>query len=360
MRIVKIQTRDNTYNIRIGPNLLNQTGQQLRDLGFTDKVIIITDSIVNDLYANTVEDNLKQNGLEVSTLVIPPGENQKSLRTAANLYTKLCNVNAERSTPIVALGGGVIGDLAGFVAATYMRGIPLIQIPTTLLAQVDSSIGGKVAVNSGTLKNMIGSFYQPKLVISDISLLKTLDSRQIGNGLAEIIKYGIIRDANFFSYIENNIDSIRALNDGIVEEAIFRSVQIKTHFVELDEQDLSTRQILNFGHTVGHGIESASHFKISHGEAIALGMIAAIKISFNIGILEKAELIRLVSLIKYARLPFKMPSRKIDRIIESLSHDKKILNGRTRFILIEGIGNALMPQDIDIKTIEQALYNWNE
>jgi len=360
MRIVKVNTKNNTYDIRIGPGLLSQMGQQLRDLGLPDKVIIITDSIVDDIYADTVEDHLKQNEFEALRLVIPPGENQKSLRSATSLYTKLCDAHAERSTPVIALGGGVIGDLAGFAAATYMRGIPLIQVPTTLLAQVDSSIGGKVAVNSGTLKNIIGAFYQPKLVISDINALKTLDSRQMGNGLAEIIKYGIIRDTNFFNYIEKNLDSIRALNNDIVEETIFRSVQIKTHFIELDEQDLGARQILNFGHTVGHGIESVSNFKISHGEAVALGMIAAAKISFNIGILERAELARLELLIKHAGLPFKIPSRKIDGIIQALSHDKKIVNGRIRFVLVQRIGDALMPQAIDIKTIEQTLFNWNE
>jgi 3-dehydroquinate synthase len=296
----------------------------------------------------------------VYRVVIPPGENQKSLRTAVNLYTRLCDTHAERTTPIVALGGGVIGDLAGFVAATYMRGIPIIQIPTTLLAQVDSSIGGKVAVNSGNLKNMIGAFYQPKLVISDINVLKTLDSRQMCNGFAEIIKYGIIQDANFFSYIEKNLDSIRALNNDIVEEAVFQSVQIKTHFIELDEQDLGNRQMLNYGHTVGHGIESASNFKISHGEAVALGMIAAAKISFNVSILEKAELTRISLLIKNAGLPFNIPTRKIDGIIQALRHDKKIVNGKIRLVLIKGIGNALMPQDVDIKTIEQTLINWNE
>jgi 3-dehydroquinate synthase len=360
MRIVKVNTRNNTYDIRIGLDLLEHTGQQLRDLGFSNKIIFITDTIVGNLYADKVEYNLKQNGFEVTSLVIPPGEKQKSLRSAGNLYIRLCVAHAERNTPIVALGGGVIGDLAGFVAATYMRGIPIIQIPTTLLAQVDSSIGGKVAVNSDNLKNMIGAFYQPKLVISDINVLKTLDSRQIGNGLAEIIKYGVIRDANFVSYIEKNLDSIRALNNDIIEETVSQSVQIKTHFIELDEQDLGARQMLNFGHTFGHGIESASNFKISHGEAVALGMIAAAKISFNIGILEKAELTRIGLLIKNARLPFKMPTRKIDGIIQALTHDKKIVNGKIKFVLIKGIGNALMPQDIDIKTIEQTLINWNE
>ena len=191
------------------------------------------------------------------------------------MYSKLCDACVERTTPVLALGGGVIGDLAGFVASTYLRGIPLIQVPTTLLAQVDSSIGGKTAVDHGRLKNMIGTFYQPRLVFSDISLIKSLDGRQVGTGLAEVIKYAVIKDAAFFDYLEKNIDRVFAFDDKVLENIVYRSAKIKAEIVEKDEKDVGLRRSLNFGHTVGHAVESASNFSLSHGEAVALGMLAA-------------------------------------------------------------------------------------
>ena len=236
MRTVKVKLGSNSYDIYIGSGLLMQTGRWLKER-FAGKLVIITNTIVKRLYGNALKQNLAKEGFNVTILQVPDGEEQKSLEVAARLYNELTDLYAERITPILALGGGVIGDLAGFVAATYMRGVPLIQIPTTLLAQVDSSIGGKVAVNHGQLKNKIGAFYQPRLVISDISTLKTLPTREFISGLAEVIKYGVIRDKELFNYLERNLDQIKSLDEKVLEEIVYRSSQIKAEIVAQDEKD---------------------------------------------------------------------------------------------------------------------------
>ncbi len=222
MRKVRVRLGRNSYEIQIGPGLLMQTGQQLKGMGFDDKLVIITDSTVKSLYGHILKQSLTNGGFKVAILQVPEGEEQKSLETAGRLYDELSHFYAERITPILALGGGVIGDLAGFVAATYLRGVPLIQIPTTLLAQVDSSIGGKVAVNYRRLKNKIGAFYQPRLVISDIDILKTLTAGELGDGLAEAIKHGVIWDEDFFAYFERNIDQAKSLDGRVLATVLFR------------------------------------------------------------------------------------------------------------------------------------------
>jgi 3-dehydroquinate synthase len=258
------------------------------------------------------------------------------------------------------LGGGVIGDLAGFVAATYLRGVPLIQIPTTLLAQVDSSIGGKVAVDHGQLKNRIGAFYQPRLVIADIATLKTLDAKILVDGLAEVIKYGVIQDRGLLTYIEDNLDKIKSRDDGALEEIVFRSAKIKAEIVEKDEKDSGLRAILNYGHTVGHAIESASEFKVGHGTAVAIGMLAAAKISNRMGMLNKNELLRLNRLIQRAGLPTKMPDLKVEEIVQAITHDKKVLRGKVRFILPKSLGSVFITDEVSLSLVEQILVDWNE
>jgi len=269
MRKVKVELGTNSYEIYVGSGLLAQTGRWLKESGFSGKLVIITDPTVKGLYGEALNQSLDKDGFSVITLLVPEGEEQKSLETAGRLYHELTNCYAERTTPILALGGGVIGDLAGFVAATYQRGVPLIQIPTTLLAQVDSSIGGKVAVDHGQLKNKIGAFYQPRLVIADINTLKTLPTNELANGLAEVIKSAAIRNKEFFAFLEKNLDRIKSLDEGALEEIVFQSVKIKTEIVEKDERDLGLRSILNYGHTIGHAIESVSDFKVEHGRSIA-------------------------------------------------------------------------------------------
>jgi len=357
---VRVRLGSNSYDIRIGSGLLAKTGQQLKEIGFSDKLVIITDPTVNTLYGNILHQSLTSEGFKVTILEVPEGEEQKSLDTVGSLYNELSNFHAERTTPILALGGGVIGDLTGFVAATYLRGVPLIQIPTTLLAQVDSSIGGKVAVNHGQLKNKIGAFYQPRLVISDITTLKTLPTREISDGLAEIIKYAVIRDKELFTFLERNLDQIKSLDEGLLEEIVSKSAKIKAEVVEKDERDLGVRNILNYGHTVGHAIESASDFKVGHGEAVAIGMLAAGRISSKLGILNQNELIRLKDIIERAGLPIKMPSLEVERIMQAMEHDKKILRGKMRLVLPKSIGNVFVTNEVSPSLIEQILVDWNE
>ncbi len=355
MKKVRVRLGSNSYNIHIGPGLLMQTGARLEEIGFSDKVVIITDPTVKSLYGNTLKQNLTSSGFKVLILEVPEGEEQKSLEAAGKLYHELTDFYAERTTPILALGGGVIGDLTGFVAATYMRGVPLVQIPTTLLAQGDSSIGGKVAINHGLLKNKIGAFYQPRLTISDISTLKTLSPRELSDGLAEIIKHGAILDGEFFSYLEENLDQIKSLDDQVLETIVFRSAKIKAEVVEKDELDLGLRNILNYGHTVGHAIESVSELKVWHGEAVAIGMIVEARISNKLGILGKNEVNRLKDLIARAGLPTELPSLELEKLIQAMKHDKKILQDKLRFVLPKSIGEVFITDEVSPSLIEQVL-----
>jgi 3-dehydroquinate synthase len=286
---------------------------------------------------------------------VPDGEEYKSLDTAGRMFQELTECFAERNTPILALGGGVIGDLAGFVASTYMRGVPFIQIPTTLLAQVDSSIGGKVAVDHGKLKNKIGAFYQPKLVISDTTTLKTLPQKEFANGMAEVIKSAVIRDRSFFNFIRENLAAITKLENDIIEETVFRAASIKASVVMQDERDTGLRNILNFGHTIGHAVESVSRFKISHGQAVAIGMIAEAKISLKMGTLKKNELNEIEDLISYCGLPTRLSELDKDSILQAIQHDKKVTNGKIRFALPRNIGDVYVTDEVEPAVIREAL-----
>jgi len=359
MKKIKVRLGKSSYEIRIGLGILAEVGHQLTESGFSDKLVIITNPIVNRLYGEALAQNLTREGFRVVISLVPDGEEQKSLETAGRLYHELSNCYAERTTPILALGGGVIGDLAGFVAATYLRGVPLVQIPTTLLAQVDSSIGGKVAVNRDQLKNKIGVFYQPKLVISDISTLKTLPPKELANGLAEVIKSAMVWDKEFFAYLEMNLDRIKSLDDRELEETVFRSAKIKAEIVAKDERDLGLRNILNYGHTIGHAIESAADFSIGHGEAVAIGMLAAARISNRLGILDQNELSRLRNLIQRASLATETPALELGKIIQAMRHDKKILEGRIRFVLPKAIGEVLITDQVSPSLVEQVLGEWH-
>ncbi len=355
MRRIKLKLRNNGYYIYIGSGLLSQLGPLLNSRGFSSRAVIITNKIVDGLYGNTVKQTLSNHHYEVNSLLVMDGEKYKSLESAIGLYRELSGLGIERADLIVALGGGVIGDLAGFVAATYLRGIPLLHLPTTLLAQVDSSIGGKVAVNYGQIKNKIGMFYQPKLVISDIDALKTLPPEQIDNGLAEIIKYAVIKGNNFFTFLMNNIGRIKSLESDIMQKVIFKCSDIKARIVEKDERDLGLRNTLNFGHTIGHGIESAANFEMSHGHAVAIGMVMASRISYNMGILKQNELDRLEDVIKEAGLPVKISNIDAEKIIEAIQHDKKIAAGRQRFVLPRRIGEVFISDKVDISMIKEVL-----
>ncbi len=359
MKRIKVRLDKNSYEIHIGSGVLQQLGRWLKENGFRDRVVIITDLTVKELYGDGLNYSLSKQGLKVILSVVPDGEEQKSLETAGRLYEKLAYFRAERLTPVLALGGGVIGDLAGFVAATYLRGVPLIQIPTTLLAQVDSSIGGKVAVDYGQIKNKIGAFYQPKLVLADVAILKTLPTAELNNGLAEVIKYAVIREKPFFDYLEQKLDKIKSLDNKALEEIVYKSARIKVEVVEKDEKDLGLRHILNFGHTVGHAIESASDFKVSHGQAVAIGMLTASRIANKLNIFSKDELMRLRNLIRKANLPTEVPDLDVQKVMEVVRQDKKIAEGKTRFVLPKSIGKVFV-SEVSPSLIEEVLVNWNE
>ncbi len=353
MKKIRVKLGQNGYYIHIGADLLAETGHLLKELGFNDKAVIITDPTVKNLYGISLRQSLTGNGFKTALLEVPEGEEYKSLDTAGRLYHELTEFGAERLTPVLALGGGVIGDVAGFVAATYMRGIPLVQLPTTLLAQVDSSIGGKVAVNHGQLKNKIGAFYQPRIVIADITTLQTLPPAELTSGLSEVIKYAIIKDGDFFTYLEEHLEPIRALDKKALEYIVSVSARVKAEIVEKDEKDLGLRNILNFGHTIGHAIESVSEFRISHGQAVAVGMMVASGIAGEIGVLENASVVRIRKLLRRAGLMTKISKVELSKVLETMTYDKKVVGGKIRFVLPRAIGEVFMTDDVNMKIVEK-------
>ena len=358
MKKVKVELGDNSYEVRVGTGLLARTGLWLKGRGFSGRAVIITDDTVRGLYADVLNQGLTNAGFDVTILEVPAGEEQKSLATAGRLYNKLTGAYAERGTPILALGGGVIGDLAGFVAATYMRGVPLIQVPTTLLAQVDSSIGGKTAVDHGRLKNTIGVFYQPSLVIADIDTLKTRPEVEIANGVAEVIKSAAIRSRNLFNFLDLNIQKARALHPGALEDIVLETARIKAEIVEKDEKESGLRGILNYGHTVGHAVEAVSNFQLKHGQAVAIGMMAAAKISSRMGILSEGDVVRLERVIQKAGLPTEMPELDKEAVMKAMKHDKKVVQDKVRFVLLKSIGNAFINDAVSPSLVEEVLVGW--
>ena len=355
MKKVTVRLGQNSYDINIGAGILNQTGLKIKELGLKDKAVVITNPVVNKLYGNIVSRSLIDAGYKTTVLEVPDGEEYKSLESAGKLYQQLAEFGAERTTAILALGGGVIGDLAGFTAATYMRGVPLVQLPTTLLAQCDSSIGGKTAVNHGKLKNEIGAFYQPRMTISDISTLKTLPKKEFTGGLAEVIKHAVIKDAQFFVYLEKNLDLIKALDDNVLEAVVAKSAQIKAEVVESDEKDMGLRNILNFGHTVGHAVESVSNFQVSHGQAVSIGMAAAANLAVELDLMDAENVIRLKNLLQKAGLMTKLPKMEIKQVLRAMRYDKKVLHGKIRFVLPRSIGEVFITDDVSPQVVEKIL-----
>lgn len=320
------------------------------------KVLIVTDENVYDLYHHSIDEKLKAWGAKVSTAVVSPGEASKSLQQAEKLYTAALQANLDRHSMIVALGGGVIGDLAGFIASTYMRGIPFIQVPTSLLAQVDSSVGGKVAVNHPLAKNVIGAFYQPKCVLINVAVLKTLPNREFSTGMAELIKHGIIRDEAFLTWLESHQQAIAAQNSSILARAIHRSCEIKADVVTKDEREAGLRAILNFGHTVGHAIEAASGYgTFTHGEAISMGMIAEAHIARLLGLISQDYLSRISDILAAADLPIALPNLDNHLLLKWMQHDKKNVGNRIAFVLPTAPGQVEVFRDVKTEVVLEAL-----
>lgn len=352
MEMIRVNLSSNSYNIYIDRGILQKIGDILVQEKKPCRSLLITDTNIEKIYGNIVTESLIRNKFNVRIVSLKPGEDQKTLETAITLYDACFDHKLDRHSMIIALGGGVVGDISGFVASTFMRGIPFIQIPTSLLAQVDSSIGGKVAVNHPKGKNMIGSFYQPKAVFIDTDTLSTLPAVEFVVGLVEVIKYGVIRNAELFEYIEKHLYDILQLDHAALLKIIADSCQIKTGVVEEDEKEVYLRAILNYGHTIGHAIETLTNYnKYRHGEAIAIGMLYATKIAVEIGLTNNKAYERQLSLIKRLGLPLTVDLKPGD-IIKTLYTDKKVISGKLRFILPKKIGEVVISDGVT----EEILY----
>lgn len=328
-----------SYPITIGENLLAQPALFASAIA-GKKVMIVTNDVVAPLYLQRCRETLK--AFQIDEIILPDGEKHKNLATFETILSALLANKHARDTTIIALGGGVIGDMAGFAAACYQRGIAFIQVPTTVLSQVDSSVGGKTAVNHPLGKNMIGAFYQPQAVIIDINCLKTLPAREFSAGMAEVIKYGIIYDHSFFSWLEDNVENIKALQADTITYMIKRCCEIKAEVVALDEKESGIRALLNLGHTFGHAIEAEQGYgNWLHGEAVAVGMILAAKTSAIMGLIDAAQVDRIISLIKQFDLPLNSPDdMRYANYAEHMQLDKKVLNGKLRLVLPTSIGSS--------------------
>lgn len=362
MKRIRVSLGSRSYDILIGQGLISAIGSILKRLKVGKDVIIVSNKTLAKIYFKRIESSLKKTGMSVRLELVPDSEKAKSPNILIGLLNRIGAYDKNKIPFIIAFGGGVIGDLAGFAASIYKRGIPYVQLPTTLLAQVDSAIGGKVAIDLAVAKNLIGSFYQPKAVISDTSVLKSLSPRQLKNGLSECIKYGVIKDKDLFEYLENNYHKILALESDALERVIFWASKIKARIVEEDEFDrIGKRAILNYGHTIGHAIETAASYskKYNHGEAIAAGMVIAAHISSKLGLLSEGERLRIESLIKKCGLSVKIEGLKLSSIYNAHLHDKKFIHGKNRFILPTGIGGVRIvegiPDSIIIKSLRDCM-----
>ncbi|MDP3804635.1 MAG: 3-dehydroquinate synthase [Candidatus Omnitrophota bacterium] len=360
MKTIRIRLKERSYDIVIGAGLLSKAGVLLRRLRLGRDAVVITNKALLGLYKRDLETSLHKGGFTVRFELVPDSEKAKSSEIALKLISGIAAYDKKRSVFIIAFGGGVIGDLAGFVAAIYKRGVPYVQIPTTLLAQVDSAIGGKTAIDLKIAKNLVGAFYQPRMVISDISLLETLPARQIRNGLAEVIKYGVIKDERLFNYLEKKYSDILRRDKAVLEFVVSRSSLIKARVVEADELDKTgLRAILNYGHTVGHAIESASSYssRYNHGESVAIGMAVACDISLKLKLIGSKACERIKRLIEKAGLPTKITGLNFSKIRESLAHDKKFAGGKNRLVLPVSIGKVSLVDGVPYNIISEAIKN---
>lgn len=357
MKKIQVELGNRSYPIYIGSNLLNKPELYTQHIK-AKQVVVITNTTIAPLYLDKVLKNLVS--FDVETVVLPDGEQFKTLDYVNHIFDKLLTCKFSRNATLIALGGGVVGDMGGFAAACYQRGITFLQIPTTLLAQVDSSVGGKTGVNHPLGKNMIGAFYQPQCVIADANVLDTLDDRQLSAGLAEVIKYGLIRDNEFFEWLENNIETLLARDNQALAYAIEKSCLNKAEIVSEDETETGVRATLNLGHTFGHAIETGSGYgTYLHGEAVAIGTCQAADLSRKKGWLTDADVERIITLFKKCNLPTTPPEQiDSDRFLELMAVDKKNINGHIRLILLTKIGAATLPIDVEKDLLIQTLSNY--
>jgi 3-dehydroquinate synthase len=358
MNQITVGLGERSYPIWIGERMLTNLGKALNEINFPNKVAVITNPTVGDLYGDQIVDALVASGRQVSVIRVPDGEEYKNIETLENIYGVLIDRHFDRFCGLIALGGGVIGDMAGFAAATFLRGIPFVQVPTTLLAQVDSSVGGKTGVNLPQGKNLIGAFYQPQHVHIDVMVLDTLPKREYASGLAEVIKYGIIWDAEFFSWLEDHREVLVDRSPAALMHAVMMSCQIKANVVENDEKELGLRALLNLGHTFGHAVETlAGYGVIKHGEAVSIGMVMAAQTALRHDFCTHEDVERIIALLTYFDLPVTPPYFTVADYLAVMQRDKKVKDGAVRLVLNHGIGSAALHQVNDLERYLDELLN---
>jgi 3-dehydroquinate synthase len=342
MEKIRVELAERSYDISIGVNVLEGIGDYIKSFGLSPKIAVVSNPTVFSLYGERVSDSVKKAGFDFLKVIIPDGEEYKDLLWVQNIYNDLLKHKLDRSSALIALGGGVVGDITGFAASTYMRGISYIQIPTTLLAQVDSSVGGKTGVNHKLGKNMIGTFWQPRLVWIDVETLKTLPEKELLAGLAEVIKYGVIYDKELFDFLEVNREKILNLDNKALTHIIKRSCEIKAEVVSKDERESGLRSILNYGHTIGHAIETVTEYKnYLHGEAVAIGICLEARLSHMLNFIDNDQLSRIKGIIDSYGLPSEIPAGiDVNSMLSSIQLDKKAVAGELKFILPERIGSV--------------------
>lgn len=357
----RVKLGGRSYDIHIEQKCIASIGNALNELfGKPSRCQIVSNEVVAPLYLEKVENSLKSAGWQTASCILPDGEKFKNTETWMRIMDALMDSKLSRNEPVIALGGGVVGDMAGFAAACYRRGIPFVQVPTTLLAQVDSSVGGKTAINHPHGKNMIGAFYQPRLVWIDPEVLKTLDIRELRAGVAELIKYGLIRDAAFFEYLEKNIEALLSLEPEVIAHVIHTSCRHKAEVVMADETEQGQRALLNLGHTFGHAIESMTRYThYLHGEGVALGTLMAARLSFMRSSSAENFEPRIQALYEKAGLPTVIPKFTADQWLDTMGHDKKNVGSLIRYILLTDIGDAFIADDVSDSDIRQLVASYD-
>lgn len=366
--VITVDLPQNAYNVVIAADGLNHLGQWLADLKqprpIGKKLLLVSNPMIFKHYGERAIASLQQAGFDVAYHLIPPGERYKTLSSIQKIYDLALDHRLERSSAMIALGGGVVGDMTGFAAATWLRGISVVQVPTSLLAMVDAAIGGKTGVNHPRGKNLIGAFHQPRVVVIDPTVLKTLPGREFRAGMAEVIKYGIIWDADLFAQMEqaSRLDQKRYIADDLIQTILTRSCQAKAEVVAQDEKEAGLRAILNYGHTIGHAVESLTGYRVvNHGEAVAIGMVAAGQIAVEMGWWTEAKAQRQLALIQKAGLPTQVPAMiDLDEVLDSLQTDKKVKDGRVRFVLPTRIGAVTITDQVPADTIRSVLKTMQE
>jgi len=354
--IVDVNLGSRSYRIVVASGALQSVGERLRELRLGSRAALVSDGAIMRLYGKTVVASLESAGLTVTTIDVPEGEAAKTLAVAEHCWDRLLTAGLDRTSTVLALGGGAVGDVAGFAAATYMRGINFIQLPTTVLAQVDASIGGKTAIDHPLGKNMIGAFHQPRLVVVDPAVARTLPEREFRSGLAEIVKHGIVLDADYFAELERDLAPLAARDLGVLERIIGGSCRLKASVVERDEREAELRHVLNYGHTIGHALEAATGYtRYAHGEAVSLGIVAEARLARRLGIADDETTTRQERMLETLGLPVRAPSIDVEPIVSAMARDKKAKDGRVPFVLAPRIGAFRIVYDVPTTEIHAVI-----